>query len=213
MAGLTVVRTCTADLRWTTVDESPPLAVTTDRAAFEKVLYSKDACFTGRALMAVAGRTSLPARSPWCAAPLSALLSAHTDPVSPMLPEFPQELGRLLAHVRVFARTSPQEKVWPSGTLSVARGNAHMGPCYCAFVQELILTALKKVGYVTLMCGDGTNDVGALKQAHVGTCVFPRQTVMPLAKNLARRRGLRDRGQAWRCSTVGRRTFPSSWSA
>lgn len=54
---------------------------------------------------------------------------------------------KVIRHTWVYARTSPLQK-------------------------EYLITSLKSMNYNTLMCGDGTNDVGALKQAHVGIALL-----------------------------------------
>lgn len=60
----------------------------------------------------------------------------------------------VLRHVKVFARMTPA-------------------------LKERVLSSLNAAGLVTLMCGDGTNDVGALKQAHVGVALLSTTVSRP----------------------------------
>ncbi|WFD48809.1 putative cation-transporting ATPase 1 [Malassezia furfur] len=59
----------------------------------------------------------------------------------------PDALKELVENTSVYARVSPTQK-------------------------ELVLSTLKSLKYITLMAGDGTNDVGALKMANIGVALL-----------------------------------------
>lgn len=62
-------------------------------------------------------------------------------------PKEAEELKKHFALIRIFARVTPEEK-------------------------ESIIVQLRELGYNSMMVGDGSNDVGALKQADVGVSVI-----------------------------------------
>mmetsp|Transcript_18515 Transcript_18515/g.17609 ORF Transcript_18515/g.17609 Transcript_18515/m.17609 type:complete len:93 (-) Transcript_18515:849-1127(-) len=57
-----------------------------------------------------------------------------------------KDVSKIIFHVDVFSRTSPNQK-------------------------DFIVSHLNKEGHITLMCGDGTNDVGSLKRANIGLAI------------------------------------------
>jgi len=61
-----------------------------------------------------------------------------------------EEKCAIIGQIQVFARTSPSQK-------------------------DLIVGVFNKLNEITLMCGDGTNDVGSLKRAHIGIALMNKE--------------------------------------
>lgn len=66
-----------------------------------------------------------------------------------------EEFAKVVLKCNIFARMSPQNK-------------------------EHVVIKLRDLGEKVLMCGDGTNDVGALKQAHVGVGLVEKSIVVEM---------------------------------
>ncbi|KAI3645105.1 hypothetical protein MP228_011269 [Amoeboaphelidium protococcarum] len=88
-----------------------------------------------------------------------------TGPALEQIHSLPIYKDMLVHKIWVYARTSPSQK-------------------------EVILHRLKEQDYVTLMCGDGTNDVGALKSADVGVALLDgtAEDLEKIAKTMQLRR-------------------------
>ena len=65
----------------------------------------------------------------------------HLDKIYQM-----KDVGKMIRYIHVFSRTSPNQKT-------------------------AIVAQLNKEGNITMMTGDGTNDVGSLKRADVGLAI------------------------------------------
>lgn len=81
--------------------------------------------------------------------------------------DYPQVLRQLCPSVTIFARVSPMQK-------------------------EKILLSLNDAGNYTLMCGDGTNDVGALKAAHVGVSIINNPRLESLVEEASKANASKD---------------------
>ena len=79
-------------------------------------------------------------------AALEKVVAGNGGSTVPLSPTASAILQALCPRVTIFARVSPAQK-------------------------ETVLRSLNDAGLFTLMCGDGTNDVGALKAAHVGVSI------------------------------------------
>lgn len=74
-----------------------------------------------------------------------------------------KDIGKILKGVHVFSRTSPNQK-------------------------DFIVGMLNKEGHVTMMCGDGTNDVGSLKRANIGLAIINNKE--PSKEDKKKRKGM-----------------------
>jgi cation-transporting ATPase 13A1 len=62
------------------------------------------------------------------------------------------DISKIITCIHIFSRTSPNQK-------------------------DFIVGMINKEGHTTMMCGDGTNDVGSLKRANVGLAIVNNKDI------------------------------------
>ncbi|KAF1315791.1 P-type atpase, partial [Globisporangium splendens] len=132
-------------VEWIGIDDgTPDMEIETipfDTATVGKLQVQYDLCVTGDALTALYKQQERGKTSS-----SNNNYNSRSSEENAVLEAFLQDLVKICLHINVFARTSPQQK-------------------------EHIIMAMNRCGKTTAMCGDGTNDVGALKQAHIGISI------------------------------------------
>lgn len=78
---------------------------------------------------------------------------------------------QIVPHITVYARFAPKQKEFVITTLK------SLGTYNLLLFGQYYVVFFFLLGYFTLMCGDGTNDVGALKHAHVGVSILSQTTM------------------------------------
>lgn len=85
---------------------------------------------------------------------------------------------KIAPYITVYARFAPKQKEFIITSLK-SLGKCDEGSWTIAenlrFINCLFVCLFS--GYYTLMCGDGTNDVGALKHAHVGVSILSNASI------------------------------------
>ena len=139
-------------------DESAPV-IPFDSTAIAALAAEHSLCVTGPALdvlQLLGDRTTTSSSLSSGSTNSSSIRSSSGSPFSEEF-EWLALLESLCPLVNVFARVSPSQK-------------------------EAVLLALNRGGRTTLMVGDGTNDVGALKAAHVGISIINDPKLEQLAE-------------------------------